>query len=159
MAGESAGRESIAPNDMPPMTDRSQAASDQDALARRWPQLNDDDWAHLPIVRPGDTLEQGETYFDLNNPDQGSIQGSGSVEATEQNRYVAKGKLDPAIWSIFVSGQQSSSEQDDITRPIDDLRRGAEQAEAGDQQVSDLSRRLENEYPANEQPGGGQQQG
>jgi hypothetical protein len=129
MVEGSTSREEILPNDMPPMTGRTWTAGEQDEFTRRWPELNDDDWAHLPIVRPGERLEADETYFDLNRPDRGAISGSNAGEATEENRYVTKSKLDPAIWDIFVSGQQ----------------------------VSDLSRRLENEYPANEQPGGDRQ--
>src|SRR4051794_5238487 len=103
MVDGSRSRDEILPNDMPPMPGRT--AAGQDELARRWPQLNDDDWTHLPIIRPGDRLEPGETYFDLNNPEQGPIDGSRAGKATDQNRYVAKSKLDPAIWNIFVSDQ------------------------------------------------------
>ncbi|MFL5760071.1 MAG: hypothetical protein ACJ789_10040 [Thermomicrobiales bacterium] len=138
-------------------TNAQTPADEMDALARRWPELNDDDWAHLPVVRPDERLTSGATYFDLNDPERGPFQASDSQEATAENRFVAKDKLDPAIWNVFVSPQQSSGDQDEIVRPIDGLRRGADQVASGEQRIEDLSRRLENEYPANEHSGGGQQ--
>jgi hypothetical protein len=71
-------------------------------LAERWPELNDDDWAHLPIILPSDHLEPGKVYFDLNHPERGTFKALGRQEVTEDNRFVAEDDLDPNLWSIFV---------------------------------------------------------
>jgi hypothetical protein len=70
-------------------------------LAGRWPQLNDDDWAHLPIVPVGDFLEPGKVYFDLNHPERGVFRALGRQEATGDNRFVAQDDLDPNLWETF----------------------------------------------------------
>jgi hypothetical protein len=71
-------------------------------LATRWPELNDDDWAYLPIIPSGAYLEPGKAYFDLNHPERGTFKALGRQEVTEDNRFVAQDDLDPNLWSIFV---------------------------------------------------------
>jgi hypothetical protein len=70
-------------------------------LAARWPELSDDDWAHLPIVPPGAHLEPGRTYFDLNHPERGTFKALGRQEVINDNRFVAQDDLDPELWTTF----------------------------------------------------------
>jgi hypothetical protein len=91
------------PHDMR-QTERQGQLEDRQ-LAERWPELNDDDWTHLPIVRLGDNLEPGKAYFDLKHPERGTFKALGRQEATEDNRFVAEDELDPNIWKFFVGDQ------------------------------------------------------
>ena len=78
---------------------RSQVDSQE--LAARWSELNDDDWAHLPIVPVGDHLEPGKVYFDLNHPERGTFKALGRQEVTNDNRFVAQDDLDTNLWTTF----------------------------------------------------------
>jgi hypothetical protein len=78
-----------------------QTHAESQELAARWPELNDDDWAHLPMVPIGDHLEPGKLYFDLNHPERGTFKALGRQEVTEDNRFVAQDNLDPNLWAIF----------------------------------------------------------
>jgi hypothetical protein len=73
-------------------------------LAARWPELNDDDWEHLPIIPVGDHLEPGKTYFDLNHPERGTFKALGRQEVTGDNCFVAHDDLDPALWETLTGG-------------------------------------------------------
>jgi hypothetical protein len=75
---------------------------DSQEFAARWPELNDDDWAQLPVIPPGAYLEPSKSYFDLNHPERGTFKALGRQEATEDNRFVAEDDLDPNLWAIFV---------------------------------------------------------
>ncbi len=86
-------------------------------IHERWPELNDDDLEHLPILRPGTSLEQGSTYFDLNNPDQGPIKAIGGQTATTANRYIAKNQVDPYLWNRLVPSDRGQATEPKIERP------------------------------------------
>jgi hypothetical protein len=85
-------------------SERQSQVSSQE-LAARWPDLTDDDWAHLPIVPDGDYLEPGKAYFDLNHPERGTFKALGRQEVTGDNRFVAEDDLDPNLWRIFAGDQ------------------------------------------------------
>jgi hypothetical protein len=78
-----------------------QTQIDSQERTARWPELNDDDWAHLPIVPVGDYLEPGKVYFDLNHPERGTFKALGRQEVTTDNRFIAQDDLEPNLWATF----------------------------------------------------------
>lgn len=71
-------------------------------LQEMYPELTQDELAHLPILRPGATLEAGGVYFDLNAPERGPFKALAGQQAGSGNRYVAQRDLDPDLWRRIV---------------------------------------------------------
>jgi hypothetical protein len=89
-------------------------------LQEMYPELTQDELAHLPILRPGTTLEAGGVYFDLNAPERGPFKALVGQQAGSGNRYVAQRDLDPDIWRRIVeqySGTELEPESETPSAP------------------------------------------
>jgi hypothetical protein len=62
-----------------------------------------DDFAHMPYLEVGTDLSPDETYLDLNELDRGPFTPSGSRTVERGDRLVAKGNLDPELWTKLTS--------------------------------------------------------
>ena len=63
-----------------------------------------DDFAHMPYLEVGSELSGDETYLDLNNLSGGPFSASGPRTVERGDRLVAKGNLDPELWTKLTSG-------------------------------------------------------
>lgn len=77
-------------------------------LQEMYPELTQDELAHLPILRPGTTLEAGGVYFDLNAPERGPFKALAGQQAGSGNRYIAQRDLDPDLWRRIVEHYHSA---------------------------------------------------
>ena len=84
---------------------RARTAHDIKVLHRRFSGLADDDLRQIPVLAPGDRLEQGATYFDLNDVDRGEFTATGNMEAGRDNYYVPKAEVDYQLWNRLVGVQ------------------------------------------------------
>jgi hypothetical protein len=89
-----------------PVEPTTQAAStpagDEQQVQERQPPLTQDELAHLPIVKPGDQLEPGGVYFDLDHPERGPFRALSGQQAGTGNRYVARRDVDHQLWNRLV---------------------------------------------------------
>jgi hypothetical protein len=58
-----------------------------------------DDFAHMPYLKVGTELSTDETYLDLNDIDRGPFTPPDARTVERGDRLVAKGNLDPELWS------------------------------------------------------------
>ena len=68
---------------------------------RRLP-INQDELAHLPVLKPGTHLEQGGVYLDLNHLDRGPFTALAGQEAGSGDRYVARRDVEHDLWNRLV---------------------------------------------------------
>jgi hypothetical protein len=71
-------------------------------LHRRFSGLADDDLKQVPVLAPGMRLQQGATYFDLNDADRGPFTATGDIVAGPENRFVPKSQVDYQLWNRLV---------------------------------------------------------
>jgi hypothetical protein len=95
-----------AANDAGNLNDQVSEARTDKFLHERWPELNDDDLAHLPVLRPGTQLEQGSVYVNLADRQAGAFKAMGGQKAEEGDRIVAKRQVDPYLWNRIVPSDQ-----------------------------------------------------
>lgn len=72
---------------------------EEQARQPREARLIGDDFAHMPYLEFGAELTSDETYLDLNDLDRGPFSPSEVHTVERGDRLVAKGNLDPEIWS------------------------------------------------------------
>lgn len=94
----------------------SMPAADDKALHGRLSMLDADELARLSVLESGARLDQGGTYFDLNDPERGPFKAIGGQEAGPTERYVAKRDTDHELWNRLV-GQGREAE---VMRPADE---------------------------------------
>lgn len=63
-----------------------------------------DDFAHMPYLEVGTDLTADETYLDLNDLERGPFTISGTRSVERGDRLVAKGNLDPELWTKLTGG-------------------------------------------------------
>ena len=80
----------------------ARTAHDLKDLHRRFSGLADDDLRQIPVLAPGDRLQQGATYFDLNDADRGEFRATGDMVAGPDNYYVPKAEVDYQLWNRLV---------------------------------------------------------
>lgn len=86
-------------------------------LQEMYPELTQDELAHLPILRPGTILEAGGVYFDLNAPERGPFKALAGQQAGSGNRYVAQRDLDPDIWRRIVEQYSAAVPEQESETP------------------------------------------
>lgn len=59
----------------------------------------DDDLKGIPVLPPGERLQQGATYLDLRDPGRGEFTASGNMTAGEENAYVPKDQVPYPTWN------------------------------------------------------------
>jgi hypothetical protein len=96
MAGQNIGVPETGPED------RARTAYDIKAVHRKFDHLLDADLKQIRVLPAGSRLEQGATYFDLNNPDQGEFTATGDMEAGSGNWYVAKTDTHYNLWNLLI---------------------------------------------------------
>ena len=77
----------------------ARTAHDIKDLHRRFSGLADDDLRQIPVLPPGERLQQGATYFDLNDADRGEFTATGDMQAGPDNYYVPKSEVDHHLWN------------------------------------------------------------
>ncbi|HEX6749144.1 MAG TPA: hypothetical protein VF092_17745 [Longimicrobium sp.] len=61
--------------------------------------LPDDELKRVPVIRPGERLQQGATYMDLRDPARGEFTATGDMAAGPGNAYVAKDRVAYDTWN------------------------------------------------------------
>jgi hypothetical protein len=59
----------------------------------------DNELRQIPVLPPGTRLEEGATYLDLRNPQQGEFTGMNNMTAGSGNWYVPKSQTDFELWN------------------------------------------------------------
>ncbi|MGH2371368.1 MAG: hypothetical protein ACRDI2_24605, partial [Chloroflexota bacterium] len=80
----------------------ARTAHDLKDLHRRFSGLADDDLKQVPVLAPGTRLEQGATYFDLNDAGRGEFTATGDMQAGPDNYYVPKSEVDYQLWNRLI---------------------------------------------------------
>ncbi len=81
---------------------RGPSAYDVKDAHRTWHGLSDSDLKQIPVLPEGTRLQQGATYFDLNNPSRGELKAMGNMVAGSDNQYVAKDAVDYQLWNALI---------------------------------------------------------
>jgi hypothetical protein len=71
-------------------------------LHRRYSGLADDDLKQVPVLERGMRLQQGATYFDLNDVDRGEFTATGDMSAGPENAFVPKSEVDYELWNRLI---------------------------------------------------------
>jgi hypothetical protein len=71
-------------------------------LHRRYSGLADDDLKQVPVLEQGMRLQQGATYFDLNDVDRGEFTATGDMSAGAENAFVPKSEVDYDLWNRLI---------------------------------------------------------
>ena len=79
----------------------ARTAYDVKQVHRRLSNLVDDDLKQILIVSEGTRLEQGATYVDLNDLDNGELVARGDMVAGPGTLYVAKDSVDYVMWNVL----------------------------------------------------------
>jgi hypothetical protein len=61
--------------------------------------LDDDDLKQVPILAPGERLQQGGTYVDLQNRRRTEFTATGDLTADESHAFVPKDRVPYEIWN------------------------------------------------------------
>jgi hypothetical protein len=77
-------------------------ARDLKDLHRMLDGYNDDELARIPILREGSRLEQGATYIDLRAREPREFTATANMEATSENWYVPKSRVDYPLWNRLI---------------------------------------------------------
>jgi hypothetical protein len=64
--------------------------------------LTDADLKQIPILPPGNRLEQGATYLDLQSPRRHEFKARGDMVAGPDNWYVPKDRVDYELWNRLI---------------------------------------------------------
>jgi hypothetical protein len=93
----------------------SYVAADDKELRDKLPQLSGDELDRLTVLEPGTKLEQGGTYFDLNDRGRGPFKALGGHESGRNERLVAKRDIDYLLWNRLVGDDHSV----EVERPVE----------------------------------------
>lgn len=96
MAGQNIGVPETSPED------QARTAYDIKAVHRKFDHLLDADLKQIRVLPTGSRLEQGATYFDLNDPERGEFTATGDMEAGSGNWYVAKTDTHYNLWNLLI---------------------------------------------------------
>lgn len=80
----------------------ARTAYDMKQAHARFSDWTDDNLKQIRILPPGSRLEQGATYIDLNDPDQGEFTATGDMQAGADNWYVAKKDTPYHLWNLLI---------------------------------------------------------
>lgn len=61
--------------------------------------FDDDELKQIPILQPGQRLQQGASYLDLRDPGRREFTAMGGMEAGAENRYVPKDSVPYSLWN------------------------------------------------------------
>ncbi len=100
--------------------ERSIAVRDDKRLSEELEELSPAELERLTVLEPGNRLEQGGTYVDLNDPQRRPFKALGGHVADPRSRYVAKRDTDYELWNRLVGDDDPL----DVERP--------ERADTGD---------------------------
>jgi hypothetical protein len=78
---------------------RAPTAYDVKDIHRRYSGLADDDLKQIPVLQLGMRLQQGATYFDLNDPGRGEFVATGDMEVGPEQAIVPKAEVDYQLWN------------------------------------------------------------
>lgn len=81
-------------------------ASDLKEVADAWPRFTDAELREIPIVKPGERLEQGATYVDLRRAQPREFTATGSMEADERHWYVPKAQVHYQLWNRILGTEE-----------------------------------------------------
>jgi hypothetical protein len=95
--------------------DESYVAADDKSMVDKLPELSDADLDRLPVLKTGTKLEQGSTYFDLNDRGRGPFKALGGHEAGPRQRLIAKSEVDYLTWNRLVGDDRNVN----IERPVE----------------------------------------
>ncbi len=95
--------------------------------------MSDDDLKLLPIWH-GWRFEDGEVYFDLDNPDRGPFVGSRHMGSPSDHTYVARSQVPEGIWAKLETWRQpiSKHQSEAIAASADELNIDRERSAAGE---------------------------
>jgi hypothetical protein len=88
----------VGPETEPDMMMASEIPGARDSIA----DLEKDDLAQLPVLRPGTRLEQGAVYVDLRANPRHEIKANASMIAGAHNWYVPKNRVDYQLWNRLI---------------------------------------------------------
>ena len=71
--------------------------------------MNDDE-LKLITIWAGPRFEEGQMYFDLDNPDRGAFVATGEEQPPKDWTYVAEADLPTEVWAKLVTWRQPISE-------------------------------------------------
>lgn len=88
-------------------TERGDKTASGDPQTRRqFPDLTRDEIDRIPVLEPGNRLEQGSVYLDLDDVESGPFVAVGSESVSDGDRLVAKRDADYEIWNRLVGDRQ-----------------------------------------------------
>jgi hypothetical protein len=74
-------------------------AYDVKEVHRSLSEIEDDDLKQIPVLPPGERLQQGATYLDLTDPERGEFTATGEMEAEEGRWMVPKSQTPYPLWN------------------------------------------------------------
>jgi len=77
-------------------------AYDLKAAHRQFSDFSDEELKRIHILPAETRLEQGATYFDMENPTRGEFTARGDMEAGPDDWYVAKSDVDYQLWNRLI---------------------------------------------------------
>jgi hypothetical protein len=83
---------------------------------RRLANLTDDNLRQIRVLPEGVRLQQGATYIDLHNLEQGEFTATGDMQAAASNWFVAKKDVPYHLWNILlgIENQERMADGSDI---------------------------------------------
>jgi hypothetical protein len=85
-------------------THETRPASDIKELKKQIARPTANDLKALPVLAPGQRLQQGAVYCNLNQLDLGEFRAMGAMEASDTDLFVAKSEVDFELWNKIVPG-------------------------------------------------------
>lgn len=95
--------------------DESIVAADDKDIRNQLPELTAAELSRLTVLEPGVRLEQGGTYLDLNQRQNGPFKALGGHDARPGERLVAKRDIDYVLWNRLAGDDESV----EIERPVE----------------------------------------
>ncbi len=97
-------------------TEHLRSAADIKELRRELREFTPEELAQIPIVAPGERLQQGALYLDLRDLPRGPITATGAMAADGDHLYVAKPAVPYELWNRLLAGAGAAA-----AKPADDL--------------------------------------
>jgi hypothetical protein len=73
--------------------------------------VNDEELKQVPIVAPGERLQQGATYVDLKHQPPEEFTARGDMRASDDNAYVPKDRVPYEIWNRLIGEPKPGQER------------------------------------------------
>jgi hypothetical protein len=77
-------------------------AYDLKQVHRRLANLTDDNLRQIRVLAQGERLQQGATYVDLNDLEQGEFTATGDMQVTADSLFVAKKDVPYHLWNVLI---------------------------------------------------------